>query len=83
MFKLAKYQWFRRLHGGKWLHSMSCGWFPVTDRECDEYMREMPRYITAIEDNTHDDTILQGALVAVAVASAVIAVGLASGAIPL
>lgn len=82
MFRFAKYQWFRRLHGGHWLHSLSCGWFPVTEAQMQEYMREMPRYITGIEDHTHDDAILQGVLVGTAIVCAVIAVGLASGAIP-
>lgn len=81
MFKLAKYQWFRRLYGGMWLHSMSCGWFPVTDKELEEYLREMPRYITGIEDNKHDDAVLHGVLISVAIVCAVISAGLVTGAI--
>ena len=82
MNRLARYQWFRRLHGGMWLHSMSCGWFPVTDKELEEYLREMPRYITGIEDNKHDDAILQGILIGTAVVCAALSIGLAAGMIP-
>jgi len=82
MNRLARYRWYRRLVGGLWLHSLSCGWFPVTDRELLEYLREMPRYITGIEDNTHDDAVLHGVLISVAIVCAVISVGLVTGAIP-
>lgn len=82
MNRLARYRWYRRLVGGLWLHSMSCGWFPVTDSQLQEYLREMPRYITGIEDNTHDDAVLHGVLISVAIVCVVIPAGLVIGAIP-
>lgn len=82
MNRLARYRLYRRLVGGLWLHSLSCGWFPVTDAQMQEYLREMPRYITGIEDNTHDDAVLHGVLISVAIVCAVISVGLVTGAIP-
>ena len=81
MSRLARYQWYRRLCGGYWLHSLSCGWFPVTDVQIEEYLREMPRYITGIEDN-RNDALLYGILAGVGVASWVLSVGLLCGAIP-
>lgn len=82
MYRFARYRWYRRLVGGLWLHSMSCGWFPVTDSQLQEYLREMPRYITGIEDNTHDDAVLHGVLISVAIVCVVISAGLVTGAIP-
>ncbi len=82
MYRFARYRWYRRLVGGLWLHSMSCGWFPVTASQLQEYLREMPRYITGIEDNTHDDAVLHGVLISVAIVCVVIPAGLVIGAIP-
>ena len=82
MYTMAKYRWYRRLCGGHWIYSRSCGWFPVAEREVVHHLHEMPHIFTAHEDHTLDDTLLQGILVAVAVVCAVIAVGMASGAIP-
>lgn len=82
MHRLAKYQWYRRLCGGLWLHSLSCGWFPVTDAQLQEYLSEMPRYLTGIEDNTRYPAIFEGIAIGAAIVFAVISAGLVCGAIP-
>lgn len=82
MNRLAKHRWFRSLHGGLWFCTLSCGWYPVSHRDYIHHeMFPDPRVI-AWESHAYDNTLLQGVLIGVAIVCAVIAVGLASGAIP-
>jgi hypothetical protein len=82
MNKLSRYRWYRRMSGGHWLQSRSCGWFPVSAERIDEYLIEMPSYITAIEDNRrYQDDLLCACLIAVSLICAVIGAALITGAI--
>jgi len=54
----------------------------VTDAQLQEYLSEMPRYLTGIEDNTRDPAIFEGIAIGAAIVFAVISAGLVCGAIP-
>lgn len=79
MYQLAKYQWFRRLYGGFWLCSRSCGWFPVDVHTYVRHAAVPNMLITAAEDHSQDSTLALGITAGVMLVVVVLFVALVTG----